>query len=173
MRNLHQILLPMLICFAPLSASAQAPGAQGGGSFRVQCPTATLLHPGSAANPTPFSSEASYTGPIYRTVTKDPTGAYTFSPALTFLDHGGAIKCQEISGGDGMMTEADGNQTFMFSFGPLSGLGAIQNGLPGTQFSNVFNNPYTAGDSSGNYQNGQPNQNFDGTSPTDPMAPGA
>jgi len=31
-----------------------------------------------------------------------------------------------------MMTEADGNQTFMFSFGPLSGLDNIKNGQPGT-----------------------------------------
>jgi hypothetical protein len=177
-----KIWLPiLLICLAPLTASAQAPGPQGGGSFRVQCPTATLLHPGTtatggtgtAANPTPASSEALYSGPVSRTATKDPSGAYTFSPALTFTDHGGAIKCQEISGGDGMMTEADGNQTYLFSFGPLSGLGAIQNGQPGTQFPNVFNNPYTAGDASGNYVNGQPNPLFDGTSPTDPIAPGA
>jgi len=42
----------------------------------------------------------------------------------------GAIKCQEVSGGDGYMTEADGNQTFMFAFGPLSGLGLIKQGLP-------------------------------------------
>src|SRR6202008_3347380 len=181
MRNLHQILLPMLICFAPLSASAQAPGPQGGGSFRVQCPTATLLHPGATATggtgtvgkPNPATMEAPYTGPTVRTATKDPTGTYAFSPALSFTDHGGAIKCQEISGGDGMMTEADGNQTYMFSFGPLSGLGAIQNGLPGTQFPSVFNSPYTAGDASGNYLNGQPNPLFDGTSPTDPIAPGA
>jgi FtsP/CotA-like multicopper oxidase with cupredoxin domain len=179
MRKLHQILLPMLICLAPLTASAQAPGSQGGGSFRVQCPTATLLHPGTTstggtgtvANPNPASAEASYAGPTVRTATKDPSGAYTFSPALTFTDHGGAIKCQEISGGDGMMTEADGNQTYMFSFGPLSGLGAIQNGLPGTQFPSVFNSPYTAGP---NYVSGQPNPFYDNvTSPNDPVAFGA
>jgi FtsP/CotA-like multicopper oxidase with cupredoxin domain len=108
---------------------------------------------------------------VVRTAAKDPTGAYTFSPALTFIDHGGAIKCQEISGGDGMMTEADGNQTYMFSFGPLSGLGAIQNGQPGTQFPSVFNHPYTAGP---NFVNNQPNPLFDNiTSPNDPLAPGA
>jgi len=175
MRKLSRSCMPILLaCLAPLTASAQAPYSPSG-SFHVQCPAATLLHPGGSGtgNSTPASAEAPYTGPIYRTAAKDPTGAYTFTPALTFLDHGGAIKCQEISGGDGMMTEADGNQTFMFSFGPLSGMGAIQNGLPGTQFSNIFNNPYTAGDLSGNYQNGQPNPNFDGTSPTDPVAPGA
>ena len=171
-------LLTLLLCLATLPASAQA-GYQGGGSFRVQCPTATLLHPGTTAtggagtavNPTPASSEAPYTGPVYRTATKDPAGVYTYTPALTFLDHGGAIKCQEISGGDGMMTEADGNQTFMFSFGPLSGLGAIQNGLPGTEFPVVFNQLYTAGP---NFVSGQPNPLYDNiTNPSDPVAPGA
>jgi len=174
MRKPYKIWLPILLVYlAPLTASAQAPGPQGGGSFRVQCPTATLLHPGGSGtgNPTPASSEAPYTGPISRSATKDPTGAYTFSPALTFTDHGGAIKCQEISGGDGMMTEADGNQTYMFSFGPLSGLGAIQNGLPGTQFPSVFNSGYTAGP---NFVNSQPNPIYDGvTSPSDPVAAGA
>jgi hypothetical protein len=185
MRKPYQICLQiLLVCLVPAVASAQTPPVeQGGGSFRVQCPTATLLHPGGTSpgtgstgttvNPTPDISEAPYTGPVVRTVTKDPSGNYTYTPPLTFTDHGGAIKCQEISGGDGMMTEADGNQTYMFSFGPLSGLGAIQNGLPGTQFPSVFNHPYTAGDTSGNYLNGQPNPLFDGTSPTDPVAAGA
>jgi FtsP/CotA-like multicopper oxidase with cupredoxin domain len=51
----------------------------------------------------------------------------------------GAIKCQQISGGDGYATMADGTQTFMFSFGPLSGLADLAAGLPATQFPNVFN----------------------------------
>ena len=55
----------------------------------------------------------------------------------------GAIKCQQISGGDGFATMGDGTQTYMFSFGPLSGLADIANGLPGTQFPNVFNTLYT------------------------------
>ena len=173
MRTPYKIWLPiLLVCLAPLIASAQGPGYQGGGSFRVQCPTATLLHPGGTGtgNPTPATSEAPYNGPVSRTVTKDPTGATLASP-LNFLDHGGAIKCQEISGGDGMMTEADGNQTYIFSFGPLSGLGAIQNGLPGTQFPSVFNSPYTAGP---NFVNTQPNPLYDNvTSPNDPVAAGA
>jgi FtsP/CotA-like multicopper oxidase with cupredoxin domain len=37
----------------------------------------------------------------------------------------------------------DGTQTYMFSFGPLSGLADIANGLPGTQFPSVFNTPYS------------------------------
>ena len=46
----------------------------------------------------------------------------------------GAIKCQQISGGDGYSTMGDGTQTYMFSFGPLSGLADMANGKPGTQF---------------------------------------
>src|SRR5207302_1674320 len=86
-------------------------------SFRVQCPTFTLTHPTAANN----NSEPAYTG-------------------ATAVN--GAIKCQQISGGDGYATMGDGTQTYMFSFGPLSGIADIANGLPGTQFPNVFNNPY-------------------------------
>jgi FtsP/CotA-like multicopper oxidase with cupredoxin domain len=178
MRKPSQVWLPiLLVCLIPAISSAQV--YQGGGSFRVQCPTATIRHPGATptggtgtvVTPDPASAEAPYTGPSVRTATKDPTGAHTFSSALTFTDNGGAIKCQQISGGDGMMTEADGNQTFMFSFGPLSGLAQIQNGLPGTLFANDFNHPYTAGPT---YLNGMANPNYDGiTSPTDLTAPGA
>ena len=54
----------------------------------------------------------------------------------------GAIKCQQISGGDGYSTMGDGTQTFMFSFGPLSGLADVAAGHPGTEFPNIFNTPY-------------------------------
>jgi len=54
----------------------------------------------------------------------------------------GAIKCQQVSGGDGYSTMANGVQTFMFSFGPLSGLADIAKGLPGTEFPSVFNTTY-------------------------------
>src|SRR3984957_3849491 len=171
MRKSLQIWLPLVVvCLIPALASAQV--YQGGGSFKVQCPTATIRHPGTTAtggtgtvvNLTPDTAEVPYTGPVVRTATKDPSGTHTFAPALTFADSGGAIKCQEISGGDGMMTEAAATPSFMFSFGPLSGLGLIQNGQPGTAFAADFNSPYTAGDASGNYLNGQPNPLFDGTS---------
>ena len=180
MRKSLQVCLPIVVvCLIPAVASAQT--YQGGGSFRVQCPTTTIRHPGTTAtggtgtvaNPAPSTAEAAYTGPHVRTATKDPTGAYTFTPALTFTDNGGAIKCQQISGGDGYMTEADGNQTFMFAFGPLSGLGLIQNGQPGTLFAAGFNKPYTAGDASGNYLNGQPNPLYDGTSAGSATSAGA
>ncbi len=55
---------------------------------------------------------------------------------------GGSIKCQQVSGGDGYATMGDGNQIYMFSFGPLSGLNDIANGLPGTQPARVFMTPY-------------------------------
>jgi FtsP/CotA-like multicopper oxidase with cupredoxin domain len=63
----------------------------------------------------------------------------------------GAIKCQQISGGDGYATMGDGTQTYMFSFGPLSGLADIAAGLPGTQFPTGFNSVY-----SGALQPGEP-----------------
>jgi FtsP/CotA-like multicopper oxidase with cupredoxin domain len=55
----------------------------------------------------------------------------------------GAIKCQQISGGDGYASMGDGTQTYMFSFGPLSGIVDIANGKPGTQFPNLFNATFT------------------------------
>jgi FtsP/CotA-like multicopper oxidase with cupredoxin domain len=55
----------------------------------------------------------------------------------------GAIKCQQISGGDGYATMGDGTQTYMFSFGPLSGLADLAAGRPGTEFPEVFNNLYS------------------------------
>jgi hypothetical protein len=54
-------------------------------SFRVQCPARTITHPVAAHN----NSEPAYTGPGVN----------------------GAIKCQQISGGDGYATMADGTQT--------------------------------------------------------------
>ncbi|BCB27603.1 hypothetical protein SKTS_24890 [Sulfurimicrobium lacus] len=53
--------------------------------------------------------------------------------------HPGLIKCQQISGGDGFATMADGTQTYLFAFGPLSGLADMVNGKPGTQTAAVFN----------------------------------
>jgi len=87
-------------------------------SFRVQCPTSTITHPTAANN----NSEPAY-------------------PSASGVN--GAIKCQQIAGGDGYATMGDGTQTYMFSFGPLSGLADIANGLPGTQFPSVFNTVYT------------------------------
>ena len=122
-RTLHTILsLSALIFVAALPAASQ--------SFRVQCPTSTITHPTAANN----NSEHPYTGPTTFTA---GTGGYLVPSANV----NGAIKCQQISGGDGYSTMADGTQTFMFSFGPLSGLADISNGLPGTEFPATFNTP--------------------------------
>ena len=118
MRKLCEILLPMVLCLAPLSAGAQ--------SFRVQCPTSTITHPVAANN----DSEPAYTGPTY-----SGTTGYPAAPANV----NGAIKCQQISGGDGYASMADGTQTYMFSFGPLSGLAKIASGQAGTDSPTEFN----------------------------------
>ena len=87
-----------------------------------------------------------------------PASAQSFSvqcPTTTTLHpngsavdptHPGLVKCQQVSGGDGFATMADGNQIFLFGFGPLSGLADIQSGLPGTEVASTFN---TAGDKNG------------------------
>src|SRR5712664_2331379 len=134
MRKTYQICLPiLLVCLVPAVASAQ--------SFRVQCPTSTITHPvKSTANsnlPADNNSEPAYTGPTGFTSTN------TTNPANGYLvpssNVNGAIKCQQISGGDGFATMADGTQTYMFSFGPLSGLSKIANGQAGTDFPSEFN----------------------------------
>src|SRR5437763_10644826 len=140
-------LFATVVCVASLSANAQSPTAQAGGSFMVQCPSTTPLHPKAISNPTitgsssgtPLteSAEPAYAGPV---VTTETVGGVSLSYTL----NGGAVKCQEISGGDGYMTEADGNQTFMFSFGPLSGLDLIKHGQPGTLFAAHSNNHYNS-----------------------------
>jgi FtsP/CotA-like multicopper oxidase with cupredoxin domain len=128
MRKMFKILLPTLLCLAPLTARAQ--------SFRVQCPPSTITHPvkdGSHPNlPADNNSEPLYQGPT--TLALGSKGY--FAPTANV---NGAIKCQQVSGGDGYSTMANGTQTFMFSFGPLSGLADIANGLPGTEFPNVYN----------------------------------
>jgi len=129
-RKLYQHLLPILVSsLLPAIASAQ--------SFRVQCPASTITHP-DPSNAGVNNAEPSYNGP-----TQFATNAQGYvSPTTGTVN--GAIKCQQISGGDGYMTEADGTQTFMFSFGPLSGLADVAAGKPSTQFPNVFNTPYSA-----------------------------
>src|ERR1700761_8269567 len=113
-----------------LAALALPAGAQ---SFRVQCPTSTITHPTAANN----NSEPVYTAPTIQAT--GPNGYMVPTPSTV----NGAIKCQQISGGDGYATMGDGTQTYMFSFGPLSGLADIAHGLPGTEFPGVFNTQYT------------------------------
>jgi hypothetical protein len=124
MKKLHQaVLFVLLCCLTPLVTNAQ--------SFRVQCPTSTITHPSAANN----NSEPAYTAPTYVPVTSG-TADYTTGKTGPV---NGSIKCQQISGGDGYATMGDGTQTYMFSFGPLSGLADIANGQPGTEFPTTFN----------------------------------
>jgi hypothetical protein len=116
----------ILLAMMSLPAAAQ--------SFRVQCPTSTITHPTAANN----NAEPAYVGP-----TRFTLGANGYQvPSSATVN--GAIKCQQISGGDGYSTMGDGTQTYMFSFGPLSGLADMAKGLPGTQFPSVFNNVFPA-----------------------------
>jgi len=102
-----------LLCFSLVLVVVMTVAASGQ-SFQVQCPDHTITHPNAADN----NSEPAY-------------------PSLNGVN--GAIKCQQISGGDGFATMADGTQTYLFAFGPLSGLADMANGQPGTQFPNIFN----------------------------------
>jgi len=144
MRKPYQVWISMLIAVFAAAASAQ--------SFRVQCPTSTLTHPnpaGAACATNPTAPGCNNTEPPYYGPTQFNAPALG-SPSGTSGDFvtpvtgtvNGAIKCEQISGGDGYSTMADGNQLFMFSFGPLSGLADIAAGRPGTEFPNVFNVPY-------------------------------
>src|SRR5580704_16642551 len=119
----------LMIGGAALPATAQ--------SFRVQCPTSTITHPDTTITQMVNSSEPAYTGP---TTFSLGSGGYVVPSGNV----NGAIKCQQISGGDGYSTMANGTQTFMFSFGPLSGLADIAAGLPGTQVPAIFNTVYGA-----------------------------
>jgi FtsP/CotA-like multicopper oxidase with cupredoxin domain len=116
----------------------------GAQSFRVQCPTSTITHPdasGTGVN----NAEPAYSGPttLVNSNSSTPAAGYLIPSGPA----NGAIKCQQISGGDGYATMADGTQTFMFSFGPLSGLQSIAYGNPdgafdrgtGAVYPNVFN----------------------------------
>jgi FtsP/CotA-like multicopper oxidase with cupredoxin domain len=120
-RGLPAIVLVLLA----LPAAAQ--------TFRVQCPSSTSLHT--------TDTSAAYTGPtpLAKTITRADGTTYT----VPYVDNGGGIKCQQISGGDGFATMGDGTQTYLFGFGPLSGLGEMVNGRPGTQKASVFNSDNT------------------------------
>jgi FtsP/CotA-like multicopper oxidase with cupredoxin domain len=135
----------LIVCGMALYAS-QAAISQ---SFRVQCPTSTITHPNAANN----NAEPAFTGPTAMTL-----GAGGFLTPTANVN--GAIKCQQISGGDGFATMADGTQTFMFSFGPLSGLADIAAGQPGSEYPNVFNTVFP-----GTLQPGDP-ATTDGAAPT-------
>ncbi|HXJ86550.1 MAG TPA: multicopper oxidase family protein [Candidatus Binatia bacterium] len=118
--------LVVWMCFVALTAGAQ--------SFQVQCPSTTVTHPSTLHD---NNSEPAYAGPTNIAINDKGFWAPT-------ANVNGAIKCQQISGGDGFATMGDGTQTYLFSFGPLSGLKDMAAGEPGTQFPNVFNTATSA-----------------------------
>jgi len=128
-----------LLCLGAIVANAQ--------SFRVQCPTSTITHPNAANN----NSEPPYSGPTQFSLAPAPPGGTSPGYFVPSSNVNGAIKCQQISGGDGFATMGDGTQTYMFSFGPLSGLSTIAKGNPngnygagaGTVFPNIFNSVFS------------------------------
>ena len=136
MRKQSRFWLPILItCFATFNANGQ--------SFRVQCPTSTITHPAANNNSEPGYSGATQVASC--TAGQAIPGSSVICPASGSYPANsvnGAIKCQQISGGDGYATMADGTQTYMFSFGPLSGLADIASGQPGTEPPSVFNTAY-------------------------------
>src|SRR5947207_15740835 len=97
------------IALGLLSAFAVPAMAQ---QFQVQCPSSTITHPSALHD---NNSE-----PAYTTATTLAAGANGYLVPTANVN--GAIKCQQISGGDGFATMGDGSQTYLFAFGPLSGL---------------------------------------------------
>ena len=109
--RLARLLPALLLSLFAFSAEAQ--------SFRVQCPTHTKLHPLVNINGVP-----------------NPAG--DVPPDSVYKYPNPHIKCQQLSGGDGFATMGDGTQTYLFAFGPLSGLKNIVNALPGTVSASEF-----------------------------------
>jgi hypothetical protein len=149
-----------LVLAVALPASAQ--------SFRVQCPTTTISHPNAI---TSVHGEPAYNGPTQYT-TQPVSGTSGGYLVPTSASANGAVKCQQISGGDGQATMADGTQTYMFSFGPLSGLADIAIGLPGTEYPDVFNTVYPGTAGQMVLLRGDPATTDGATSGASPQAPG-
>ena len=104
MRNTCRFWLPIfLLGFATVTVNAQ--------SFRVQCPTSTITHPNAANN----NSEPAYTG------RRTPERRY-LRPAMS-TERSSASRSPAVMA---YSTMGDGTQTYMFSFGPLSGTGGYR-----------------------------------------------
>lgn len=129
LKIVHCVKISAVLLLCAIAANGEA------SSFRVQCPAGTTLHHADVTkdpNVTTPSQQAQYD---IVTIPGRTDGKLNPTPAMA----NPGIKCQQISGGDGFSTMADGTQIYMFSFGPLSGLADIRNGLPGTQPASVFN----------------------------------
>ena len=132
MLNIARVVRPLpvvLLCLLPFGAGAQ--------SFRVQCPAGTMLHPADTGGNTAYDT---ITRPVDTNPATNPTGTLNIKGKLNPLPSmaNPHIKCQQLSGGDGFATMGDGTQTYLFAFGPLSGLSNIVKGLPGTTTAQDF-----------------------------------
>jgi FtsP/CotA-like multicopper oxidase with cupredoxin domain len=134
-QGLTALCLWPALCLWALPATAQ--------TFRLQCPAYTAAHPDPGAQ-----------------ATKDAITAAGLNATYASVFPGG-LQCQQISGGDGFATMADGTQTYLFAFGPLSGLKDIYNGLPGTQTPSVFNTVGPLGVGTPSTLVGMPDGHFD------------
>ena len=121
---------------APLLSLLLAAAGAHAQSFRVQCPAGTLLHPATVPNGT----YDTITRPLDTNSATNPTGTLNINGKLNPLPSmaNPHIKCQQLSGGDGFATMGDGSQTYLFAFGPLSGLSKIVKGQPGTTTAQEF-----------------------------------
>jgi hypothetical protein len=157
------------IALAVLSLCALPAMAQ---SFRVQCPASTITHPDPSNSGVNSIDRPPYNGPTQFTPQSQTAPGWS----VPTKNVNGGIKCQQISGGDGYSTMADGTQTFMFAFGPLSGLTEIAAGHPGTQPPSGFNVVYPGCTSSTNCSTpllrGDPATSDGATSGASPGAPG-
>ncbi len=129
MRKSSQVWIPiLLVAFATVAASAQ--------SFRVQCPTSTITHP-DPTNAGVNNSEPPYNGP-----TQFTTNAQGYvSPTSGTVN--GAIKCQQISGGDGLFD--DGATARRYSCSPSARSLGSRISRPACRVRSsrvVFNTPY-------------------------------
>ena len=124
--RLYAGLIAVLFAAFALPAGAQ--------TFKVQCPNGTARHPANVPNT------------AYATVTLTNRVDGKLNPTREMANPD--IKCQQISGGDGFATMGDGTPTYLFGFGPLSGLSDMVNALPGTQKAMDFNQNNLASDGS-------------------------
>ena len=105
--RLYAGLVTLLFAAFALPAGAQ--------TFKVQCPNGTARHPATVPN-TNYSAV---------TIVNRTDGKLNPTRGMANPE----IKCQQISGGDGFATMGDGTQTYLFGFGPLSGLSDMVNAL--------------------------------------------
>ncbi len=133
MLSVHRVA-PTSVRFMLAMAALTLLGQAQAQTFRVQCPAGTLAHPADVTQDPNVTSAADRAKYSTFTLWGRTDGKLNPTPAMANAN----IKCQQISGGDGFATMADGTQTYLFAFGPLSGLANIYKGMPGTTTAKEF-----------------------------------